>query len=678
MKNRAVFWLVIFLLAAAFITASVIAFKRILVEHSNSTVEIAMDWSDIKKLSLREGVSTDTLLMRLKKAGLTSVALTEDTLETLELDGKLAWLTGYEEDTLYKLSKAPKSSRKIKDEFRRMANPILKTDLRVAKTNPSYSYVICENNRTLKDVKTNLSIVLGAKRVKEIHPGNAEFSVLEIIDDEEDLMNLGVGISPEKFSFLVNRGFFVIPRLKNNYRINGKIAHKKLNIASSYGPFSTIIFDGEEVLGYKNNIGEIADALKNSHINFGYIEMAEQKGDSELLKAMHTDIVRVHSISEDEMSKKMTKPEALDRFERAVAERGVRLLYVRPFYINDSGKSLIETNTSYIAALKAKAVRAMNSTGQADRPSQLSTSLISTAILSVGVCCGALLLLSAFVEVPVWLVFVLLASSAALPYIFGVLHSALLFKKLTALLSAVIFPSLAITAVFKKERTGIVLVPVSRSILMCLESYALSMLGAAFIVGLLADTRFMLGAQQFTGIKLAFVAPLLIIAVYGVFFEDSGINGLIKRIMSWLNTPLTIMNIAVTLVLAGAAALYLLRSGNFAIGVLDSEKLARGFLENLMMVRPRTKEFLVGYPVLLLGAAYYLRGGKKWLWPFMLIATVGTVSTLNTFCHIHSPLLISLLRSVYGVILGIAFGLLVYLAYYISTKFWGQKDKTFS
>ncbi|MEK7376867.1 MAG: DUF5693 family protein, partial [Candidatus Margulisiibacteriota bacterium] len=455
-------------------------------------------------------------------------------------------------------------------------------------------------------------------------------------------------------------------------------SRKKLKIVSSYGPFSTIIFDGEEVLGYRNNIKEVSRALKNYGINYGYIEMAEQKGDGELLKAMRTDIVRVHSISEDEMAKKMTKPEALDRFERAVAERGVRLLYVRPFYTNDSGKSLIDTNTSYIAALKAKAVKAMNSTGRADRPSQLSISLVSTAIISIGICCGALLLLAAFIEVPVWLVFFLLAASAVLPYVLGTLHSALLFKKLAALASAVIFPSLAITTVFNKERTPKVLIPVSRSILMCLESYALSMLGAAFIVGLLADTRFMLGSQQFTGIKAAFVAPLLIVAVYGIFFEDSGINGLIKRILSWLNTPLTIANIVVAFVLAAAAALYILRSGNFAMGILESEKLARGFLENLMMVRPRTKEFLIGYPALLLGAAYYLRGGRKWLWPFMLIATVGTVSTLNTFCHIHSPLLISLLRSAYGVILGIAFGLLVYLAYFISTKLWAGKDKTAS
>lgn len=674
MKNKSVFWLVVCLLAVSFITASVIAYKRITVEASNSTVEIAMDWGDIKKLSLREGITVDSLLLRLKDAGLTSVAITEDTLETLELDGKLAWLTGYEQDTLYKLSKAPKSAKKIKDKFRRMANPVLRTALRVSKENPAYSYVICDDGKTLKDVKANLSLVLGTKRVMEIQPKNIPFSVLEIVDDEEDLMNLGVGISPEKFSFLVNRGFFVIPRLKNNYRINGKIAQKKLNIVSSYGPYSTIIFDGEEVLGYKSNIKEVSGALKNSGINYGYIEMAEQKGDSELLKAVQTDIVRVHSISEDEMAKKMTKGEALDRFERAVAERGVRLLYVRPFYINDSGKSLIDTNTSYIAALKAKAVKAMNSTGQADRPSQISISTLSTAILSIGICCGALLLLSAFVEVPVWFVFVILVTSAFLPYIL----QGLLFKKMAALASAVIFPSLAITAVFKKEGSPKVVIPVSRSILMCLESYALSMLGAAFIVGLLADTRFMLGSQQFTGIKLAFVAPLLIVAVYGIFFEDNGIDGLIKRIMSWLNTPLTIMNVAVAFVLAAAAALYLLRSGNFAIGVLDSEKLARGFLENLMMVRPRTKEFLVGYPVLLLGAAYYLKGGRKWLWPFMLIATVGTVSTLNTFCHIHSPLLISLLRSAYGVILGIAFGLLVYLAYFVSTKLWPQKDKTAS
>jgi hypothetical protein len=190
------------------------------------------------------------------------------------------------------------------------------------------------------------------------------------------------------------------------------------------------------------------------------------------------------------------------------------------------------------------------------------------------------------------------------------------------------------------------------------------MAGALLIVGFLADTLFMVGSQQFTGIKLAFILPVIIVAFYCAVLEKEQIKSLKDNLSDWLNSPITVLSVLVGVVLLGSAALYILRSGNFGIGILDLEKLARAYLENIMLVRPRTKEFLIGYPMLLLGALYFSSGGRKWLWAFLIIGLVGPISTLNTFCHVHSPLLISLLRSFYGIILGIAFGLIYYGIYF--------------
>ena len=674
MKNRILFWSLAALVAVSLILSAGISLKRIAVEKANSSVEIVMDWQDIKKLSLREGLPMDHLLKKLKAAGLTSVSLTEDTLETLELEGGLAWLTGYEQSTLYKVSRTPRSVKRLKDKYRRAVSPSAKSVLRASSPDPLQSFVILSDQKLASRVKEGLALVLGKGRTKAAGPGENGLWELEISDDEEELMTLGLGFSPQKFSYLINRGFFVIPRFRNNYRIDKAIAQKKLAAAAALGPYYTVVFEGDEVLGYKNNIRGVASVLKEAGINYGYIEMAEQKGDSALLKALQTGIVRVHSISEDEMAKKMTKPEAIARFDRAVSERGVRLLYIRPFYINDSGLSLADTNAAYISSLREVSIRAMNSPGQADSPSTLSVSNASVVILSLGICAGALFLLSGFVRVQPFFAVLCLVAAFLLPLVFDHLGHMLTFKKLAALACAVVFPSLAITSSFKRENSRTSVIPISGAIFLCLKSYGIALIGSLLIVGLLADTRFLIGSQQFIGIKFAFLAPLLVIGAYGVFFEENGAKSLARRLFDWLNTPLTMMNVVLALVIALAGAVYLLRSGNFAIGILESEKLARGLLENLMAVRPRTKEFLIGYPALFLGAAYYLKGARTWLWPLLLIATVGTVSTLNTFCHVHSPLLISLLRSAYGVILGIALGLIVYLLYLVFAKALGQKD----
>lgn len=658
MKNKLIYVLLIVAVLAALVVGMLATYKRIVIESKNSNVELAMDLSDIKKLSLLEGYPVDKVLHKLKGAGITSIAITEDTLETLELEGSIVWLTGYERDTLLKMDKSPKKLKVLTPKARLTEKKPLKSLIRTSKPNPSLSYAICDNPELLKRLKKELIIDLGNKQVRQISQ-----NTLEITDDEEDLMNLGLGISPSKFSFILNRGFFVVPRLRNNFRLGSKKIEQKLSELKAEGPFNTVIFDGEEVLGYKNNVIDAAKILAKLNINYGYIEMAEQKGDSVLLKNVKTGITRVHSISEDEMLKKMTKEEALDRFERAVAERGVRLLYIRPFYVPDSKMNLVQTNTGYISGLRDKLAKTSHHPGLAGRLETISPSINALTVLSIGTAAGFVLLMSVFFNVPILVTLFLLVLSALAPLVFDRIGNIILFQKLAAMTCAVVFPSLSITSVFRSRKENVLpVMPIAGSILIVLESFAISMIGALLVIGLLADTLFMLGAQQFIGIKTAFVLPIFITAAYCALFEED-MKDRAEKFMQWLNSPITIVSVIVGVVVIAAGALYILRSGNFGIGIMGSEKAARDLLENLMVVRPRTKEFLIGYPALMLAGMYYLRGNKRWLWAFLLIGVVGPVSTLNTFCHVHSPLLLSLLRTAYGAIIGIAVGLIYYLVF---------------
>jgi hypothetical protein len=106
----------------------------------------------------------------------------------------------------------------------------------------------------------------------------------------------------------------------------------------------------------------------------------------------------------------------------------------------------------------------------------------------------------------------------------------------------------------------------------------------------------------------------------------------------------------------GAAALLTLRSDNASF-VPGWEARFRDILERLLWVRPRTKEFIIGYPCLII---YYVAERRGWLENyrevFRLGASVAFASAINSFCHFHTILILTAIRVVNGWILGIAVG----------------------
>jgi hypothetical protein len=81
----------------------------------------------------------------------------------------------------------------------------------------------------------------------------------------------------------------------------------------------------------------------------------------------------------------------------------------------------------------------------------------------------------------------------------------------------------------------------------------------------------------------------------------------------------------------------------------------RLLLGDLLSVRPRTKELFIGHPLMLL-ALYYgwrFRGGPV----LLALGAIGQVSLINSFAHMHTPILITLIRTGWGLGLGIVLGL---------------------
>jgi hypothetical protein len=242
-----------------------------------------------------------------------------------------------------------------------------------------------------------------------------------------------------------------------------------------------------------------------------------------------------------------------------------------------------------------------------------------------------------------------------------------------ALLSAIIFPAYAVISMFPAKRESSMLAVISRVVLTVFYIAAITAMGAVFIASLLSEKIHVVGIDAFSGVKIALIIPLILVASY-FFLRKEGEEKLevrtsIFKAKELLNINIKVSHAVIFLIAAACGALFILRSGNFGLPVLGPEKYLRALLENVMVIRPRTKEFLIGYPALVLGAIYYMKGGNKWLWLWLSAGVLAPISMTNSFCHIHTPVLITLVRSCVGLILGIALGLFIYLLYVIYCRF---------
>ena len=120
--------------------------------------------------------------------------------------------------------------------------------------------------------------------------------------------------------------------------------------------------------------------------------------------------------------------------------------------------------------------------------------------------------------------------------------------------------------------------------------------------------------------------------------------------------------------------IYLSRTGNESGEISGVEATMRQFLNDTMGVRPRSKEFLIGYPATILYLMYAAK--RRVLWVLTIPLVIGQISLVNTYAHIHTPLLIALQRSLNGLILGIIVALIVVLVVKLCIRiFYWATDK---
>ncbi len=174
----------------------------------------------------------------------------------------------------------------------------------------------------------------------------------------------------------------------------------------------------------------------------------------------------------------------------------------------------------------------------------------------------------------------------------------------------------------------------------------------------LMDYKNYLGFTNIYGIKIMFLLPF-IITIFQIFYYQTEKLALSLKWKDFI--LMTVFGILIFIMI--------LRSGNYNFHSNSLEIKFREFLEKVFVIRPRFKEFLIGYPALSLLFIFYKRSKfiQENYFIFYLLGLIGVSTTLNSFLHLHTPFIITVIRTCYGIVLGVIFSIFIF---YIFLKFY--------
>ncbi len=180
--------------------------------------------------------------------------------------------------------------------------------------------------------------------------------------------------------------------------------------------------------------------------------------------------------------------------------------------------------------------------------------------------------------------------------------------------------------------------------------FILFILSSAFLISnILFNSLTYIDSSVIIGIKLFFLIPFLefLIIIFKPYKNKIfSINITVKYFI--------LINVLYILLL-----LIMIRSGNYNLFYTSLESKLRNSLLHIFLIRPRFKEmFFYAFLFLLFYESNFIK--KNWIY-FFLLSLPGIATTFNSFLHIHTPVMISLIRSIYGIIISFLFSLLLYI-----------------
>ncbi len=636
---------------------------RISAEKRENTLDIAADYYTFKTFANSYGKTVYDAIGELKNNGLVSVGLPEQNIQDIVNSGRASQWCG--SDIL---------SGNIPELIK---NSVNFTNYNIK---PFYTIIFTKDSALAQRMKVNLP-----SSTDMIHGKNGIYAII-IHSDPTDAKNFGIGFDDSAIKKFKNMGVNVILRPRyapgNNNLKTLEATIKKYSIHS-------VMFYGQVINGAGNEQTKaLADFFKKNKVVTYIIELPIQKGIykqeglPQLIKETNYYVARVYSIYPAEQIK-LKAYQIFNRWFRSVSDRNIRVIYAKP--IIDSGKSYednMKINDYYIGKLHKLWSRKGLNIGIPHPMPEVNISIYVILSIMIGIAALFVLYMDILFDMKAKDIFLLFISLALL---FGIL--ALLKKnlseKILALLGAITITGMVSLIIFryvkkiygKKDKLFISLI--KDSVTFPIITFTFSLIGALWIAALLSPSPYLLNLDMFRGVKVLYLSPFLFLVVNYLYVFGANFNNknmpkekynIIEETKKAWNIPVKWGHIIILIALAGIFLIYILRSGNTGVSISSIELKFRAFLEQHIIARPRFKEFLIGYPSLLLTvmAARLMR--KKWLIVFAALAVMGSMSVVDTFSHLRETFLVSMYRSLWGIAIGIFVSVVLLLLSHILLK----------
>ena len=660
--SRKWLWIIVII---GLIASIPVIYDRVTTESTSKNVEFVFDYTDLVSVAAYQDHPKDFIdekLTELKNAGVSSMALYESSL----------------------------------DDFRKARRIMIYSSLDVANMlgqtlpeNENYTYVLFtseENEKVISPIIEDTFRRLDIPVKSWTYEGQSGL----IIETPVENANLKPMVpDPVAMSDLTERGFSVIPRLSDVLPYDQQSVALLMDTFEKFG-VKRILFDGDRVKGYNDNaelrsLSFFAELL-NQH-GIGLITIENQKknenGFDTLAYLTDYNVVRLYSLSASDAN--LDTSVISDRFVLASKDRNIRMFYLNAAPTKSTSKAKItDPLENLINALgeEGQAIERIKENGfqigQAEPFTVHETAgqRYFKLVAAVGSIALIALMVSYFIPFLTLPTFVLGLLGSAGAY---VLKPSLMEQGL-ALLVAISAPTIAMVLAVRRVNAVQLRTPdltvknrVMQTLFLYVRTSILSLLAVPFMIALLNNITYALVIDQFRGVGLLHIAPIVLTAFYVIFYRKTISMVFVRKIcnMSFirkiLNQPITILWVLAVVLIYLIGNYYLTRTGNSG-SVSSIEMVLRTFLEDTFGVRPRNKEFLLGHPLFIVGAfiALKYRNGIY----LLIIASIAQLSMVDTFAHIHTPAHLSLIRGVLGLGLGLIVGLIAIVVWQVLEGCW--------
>jgi hypothetical protein len=706
------------IIAIAVIVSFVSIGGRISVERQNKSYDIVLDYNELSTMAQQSDHDIAWWLGEFKKMGITKVGLAEESITSLMEETDMPvhgavmdkimkdadWEAEYPADFVAELKQAgyDKYDVMIKaaspEAFDFVANA-------VKERYPSEKYLIWRNdaggyivlNGTAKQT-------LYSEKYKYLNSMKKGFIEKDEIASSK-LLYLNFGLLPSKVKAVQDAGMEIIPRTASYEDWNGKsyaeaviASYQKLGIKPEY-----LIVGGESVIGYDDGIQTAEKYLKDNDIRIGLIENTTQRqnilqyGVDAIVKNTGYNAVRIFSVWDYIQNRYQYygysgAQEIENTLFRAVVERNIRLIYFKPikeFKDQHVYVTNLEDYQSMFTNLEKRLAEHNITFGDASVMAPYKVSLWEKLIMAIGCVAAAVLLIRAILPIGRKLklaLFALGALGAAGAFVVMPGYAELI----TSFAAAVIFPCLGTLYIVRQSKEyadtldkseGIVRIAMLGVVtLVC--AVAVSLLGAVMTAAPISSINYMLEIDIFRGVKVAQLLPLAFFAVaylayygFGTSKKHPG-NLEYNDMRDMMNASIKVWMILLGVLLLGVGYYYISRTGNeSSFQVSSVEMLFRNTLEDHLIARPRSKEFLFAFPAVMMLVYTSIRRFNLWPILFGLAAVIGLTSVDNTFMHIRTPLYLGFARTGYSLLFGIIVGIGGIVVFEIGYKLYQKLER---